>query len=88
MNRLGIHIPDYGIEIYRKINDDLLDSNILSQRKKIKINNIPNSSINYTPIPDNREQILKNMRKDIDKALEIKIDPRPIPNPIENIFDN
>lgn len=75
MKRLGINIQDYGIENYRKINNENME-NILKERKPL-IYKAPEQNIFYTPVPDNRELILKKMKKEIDSTLIIKLDPRP-----------
>jgi hypothetical protein len=75
MKRLGINIQNYDIENYRKINDENMKS-VLKERKYL-VYKAPEQNIFYTPGPDNRELILKKMKKEIDSALVTKLDPRP-----------
>lgn len=75
MKRLGINIPDYNIENYRKINNENMDS-ILKERKPIIYKN-PEPNVFYTPSQDNRELILNKIKKEMDDALITKLDPRP-----------
>jgi hypothetical protein len=75
MKRIGINVPDYGIERYRKINNDNINS-ILKENKPL-IYKEPKQNVFYTPGPDNREIILEKMKKEINSALVKKIDPRP-----------
>ncbi len=75
MKRLGINVPDYNIENYRKINDENIN-NILKERKPI-IYKDPKPNVYYTPGLDNRELLLKKIKKEMDDALVVKLDPRP-----------
>lgn len=75
MKRLGINISDYGIENYRKINDENMKS-ILKERKPL-IYKAPEQNVFYTPRPDNREFMMIKMKKEMEDALVIKLDPRP-----------
>ncbi len=63
MNRFGINIQDRDLSRLRHLNE----TNVAKQLKT----KAPVPNVYSSPIPDNRDQILLEMKKELDKNLEI-----------------
>jgi hypothetical protein len=77
MNKLGFsNLNDRNIEMKRFLNYDNTELNVLNQNKKSIKYVEPRPNIFFSPIPDNRDIILKEMKKELEKNLEVKIQYR------------
>jgi hypothetical protein len=69
MNRkLGINISDINIDYLRKVNDSNTSKNLTTST--------PRPNVFMSPIPDNRDHVLRKMKKEMDKKLEVVIEDR------------
>ncbi len=76
MKKLGFpNLNDYDIEIKRFINYDNNELNVLHTKKTIKYVE-PRPNIFFSPAPDNREKIIIDMKKKLEKDLEIILPKR------------
>lgn len=62
-SRLGINIQDRDLSRLRHLNETNVSKQLTTE--------VPVPNVYSSPIPDNREQILVEMRKEMDKKLEI-----------------
>lgn len=77
MKKLGFpNLNDRDLEMKRFLNYDNNELNVLGTGKKTIKYVEPRPNIFFSPVPDNRDDILKKMKIEIEKNLEVKIPNR------------
>ena len=66
MSKLGLTIPPRDLSVYQRD---------LEPKSKPQIIPIPNRF--FSPIPDNRDMIMNDMKRDLDRELAMTFEPKP-----------